>query len=299
MNSTSARAIISHTVKFNDITTRLEPGHTYVFGLTGYHNKAGQPAGVVGLLEIEFSEGAPMIIPTDEHWKVSDHETPGWLKNDFDDSSWVSAQKIGPVGMQPWGDVRSAEQRVLPARYLRKEFSVEKKIARATVSFSGLGLSELYVNGKKIGDHVLSPAFAQYNKRDFAVTYDVTKNLQRGANALGVILGNGRFYADRSKVYAGTVNFGFPKLLLNLHVDYTDGSSSEIVSDASWKLTDRRPHSREQRLRRRTIRRAQGISGLERARDSTTPNGSRRNWFPRPAASFLRKCRNRFASPES
>ncbi len=226
-----------HTVKFNDITTRLEPGHTYVFGLTGYHNKAGQPAGVVGSLEIEFSEGAPMIIPTDEHWKVSDHETPGWLKNDFDDSSWASAQKIGPVGMQPWGDVRSAEQRVLPARYLRKEFSVEKKIAHATVSFSGLGLSELYVNGAKIGDHVLSPAFAQYNKRDFAVTYDVTKNLQHGANALGVILGNGRFYADRSKVYAGTANFGFPKLLLNLHVDYTDGSSSEIVSDASWKLT--------------------------------------------------------------
>ena len=68
----------------------------------------------------------------------------------------------------------------LPARYLRKEFSVEKKIARATVSFSGLGLSELYVNGEKIGDHVLSPAFAQYNKRDFYVTYDVTKDLQRG-----------------------------------------------------------------------------------------------------------------------
>jgi alpha-L-rhamnosidase len=225
------------TVKFNDITTRLEPGQTYVFGLTGYHNKAGEPAGVVGLLEIEFSEGAPMVIPTDEHWKVSDHESPGWLKTDFDDSKWSSAQKIGPVGMQPWGEVRSAEQRILPARYLRKEFSVEKKIARATVSFSGLGLSELYINGGKIGDRVLSPAFAQYNKRAFAVTYEVTKNLRRGANALGVILGNGRFYADRSKVYAGTANFGFPKLLLNLHIDYTDGSSTGIVSDGSWKLT--------------------------------------------------------------
>jgi alpha-L-rhamnosidase len=225
------------TVKFNDITTRIEPGQTYVFGLTGSHNKPGQPAGVVGLLEIEFSEGAPMIIPTDEHWKVSDHETSGWLKTDFNDSSWVAAQKIGPVGMPPWGDVRSAEQRVLPARYLRKDFSVEKKITRATVSFSGLGLSELFVNGEKIGDRVLSPAFAQHNKRNFYVTYDVTKNVRRGANALGVILGNGRFYADRSKVYAGTVNFGFPKLLLNLHLDYTDRSSSEIVSDGSWRLT--------------------------------------------------------------
>ena len=143
--------------------------------------------------------------------------------------------------MEPWGDVRSAETRELPARNLRKEFAVEKKIAHATVSFSGLGLSELYVNGKKIDNHVLSPAFAQYDKRDFYVTYDVTKNLQRGTNALGVILGNGRFYADRSKVYAGTENFGFPKLLLNLDLEYTDGTSSQIVSDGSWMLTTNGP----------------------------------------------------------
>jgi alpha-L-rhamnosidase len=93
------------------------------------------------------------------------------------------------------------------------------------------------LNGKKIGDAVLSPAFAQYDKRAFYVTYDVTKNLSRGENALGVILGNGRYYADRSKTYAGTVSFGWPKLLLNLHLEYADGSTQEIVSDESWKLT--------------------------------------------------------------
>ena len=86
----------------------------------------------------------------------------------------------------------------------------------ATVSFSGLGLSELYLNGNKIENHELTPAFAQYNQRAFYVTYDVTRSLRSGANALGVILGNGRYYADRSKVYAGTAQFGFPKLLLNL-----------------------------------------------------------------------------------
>ena len=225
------------TVKFNDITTRLERGRTYVFGLTGYHKSAGKPAGVVGLLQIEFYDGETLIIPTDERWKVSDHEVAGWLTTNFDDSAWASAQKLGAVGMEPWGNVRSAESRILPARYLRKEFPVKKKIARATVSFSGLGLSEPYVNGSKIGDHMLSPAFAQYNKREFYVTYDITKNLRRGVNALGVILGNGRFYADRSKVYSGTVDFGFPKLLLNLHITYADGSTSEIVSDGSWKLT--------------------------------------------------------------
>ena len=108
------------TVKFNDITTRLESGQTYVFGLTGYHDKPNQPAGVVGLLEIDFAEGAPLIIPTDEHWKVSDHEVAGWSKTNFDDSGWVSAQKIGPVGMEPWGRVRSAEQRIITGALLAK-----------------------------------------------------------------------------------------------------------------------------------------------------------------------------------
>jgi alpha-L-rhamnosidase len=200
----------------------------------------GSP-GVVGLLEIEFTEGEPLIIPTDENWKVSDKEIPGWLETNFDDSTWVAAKKIGPVGMQPWGNVHVAESRRQPARWLRKEFSVKKKIWRATVSFSGLGLSELYLNGEKVGDHVLSPAFAQYDKREFYVTYDVTKQLQRGTNALGVVLGNGRFYADRSKVYAGTMNFGWPKLLLNLNIEFSDGSVSEIVSDESWKLTTEGP----------------------------------------------------------
>ena len=226
------------TVKWNNITTRLEPGKTYLFGLTGTHNgKGGNPAGVVALLTIEFTEGEPLIIQTDEKWKMSGSPEDGWNTIGFDDSKWGTPKILGPAGMQPWGETRVPEDRRLAARYLRKDFSVEKKIAHATVSFTGLGLSELYLNGNKVGDAVLSPAFAQYDKRDFYVTYDVTKDLQRGANALGVILGNGRFFADRSKVYAGTVNFGFPKLLLNLHIEYADGSTAEIVSDASWKLS--------------------------------------------------------------
>ena len=226
------------TVKWNDITTRLESGQTYVFGLSGRHDgKGDNPAGVIALLTIEFTEGEPLVIQTDAQWKVSHSPEDGWNKIDFDDSKWSTPKILGPAGMQPWGETRVPENRQLAARYLRKDFSIAKKIARATVSFSGLGLSELYLNGKKIGDAVLSPAFAQYDKRDFYVTYDVTTQLPRGANALGVILGNGRFYADRSKVYAGTVNFGWPKLLLNLHVEYADGSTAEIVSDESWKLS--------------------------------------------------------------
>ncbi|HZT22884.1 MAG TPA: family 78 glycoside hydrolase catalytic domain [Verrucomicrobiae bacterium] len=230
------------TVKDNDITGRLEPGTTNVFACTGSHfGTNANPAGIVGLLTIEFDSGPPLIVPTDNSWKVSDTEKPGWNQVGFNDSNWVPAQTLGPVGMAPWGRVRVAESRVLPARYLRKEFAIEKPIRRATVYFSGLGLSELYLNGRKIGDAVLSPAFAQYNRRAFYVTYNVTRYLRRGPNALGVILGNGRFYADRSQVYAGTKSFGWPKLLLQLRVEYADGSVEKIVSDGSWMLTTNGP----------------------------------------------------------
>lgn len=225
------------SVKWNDITTRLEPGRTYLFGLTGRNTGTNKSAGVVGLLTIEFTTGEPLVIKTDEHWKVSNVEERGWNTLAFDDSRWVAPKVLGPAGMQPWGEIRTAENRRQPARWLRKEFAVGKKVRRATVSYSGLGLSELYLNGRKVGDDVLSPALSQYDKRVYYVTHDVTEQLKRGDNAMGVVLGGGRYYSDRSKVYTGTVNFGFPKLLLHLRIEYTDGSVGEVVSDESWKLT--------------------------------------------------------------
>ena len=232
-----------HLVKDNDVTYRLQPG-TNVIALTGYNNNRGtnaKPAGVVGLLTVTFDHGPPLIVPTDNRWNVSDQEPTNWNMPEFDDSGWVQAKQLGPVGMKPWGRVRVAEARQLPARWLRKEFTMDRRIKRATVSFSGLGWSELYLNGQKAGDAVLSPDFAQYNKRVYYVTYDVTKQLRRGANAMGVVLGNGRYYADRSHVYTDTETFGWPKLLLQLRVEYKDGSVTNIVSNGSWRLATNGP----------------------------------------------------------
>ncbi|HTY89497.1 MAG TPA: family 78 glycoside hydrolase catalytic domain [Candidatus Acidoferrum sp.] len=228
-------------VRDQDVTCRLVPG-TNVIALIGMNKgKAPKPAGVIARLTVEFENGETLIIPTDEQWKVSDKETNGWTGTGFDDSNWIAATNLGPVGMEPWGNVRTAESRRQPARWLRREFTAGKKIQRATVSFAGLGWSELYLNGAKVGDHVLSPAFAQYDKRVFYVTYDVTKQMQRGRNALGVVLGNGRYYADRSKIYSGTPDFGWPKLLLQLRLEYADGSVTNVVSDESWKLSTNGP----------------------------------------------------------
>lgn len=240
-------------VKDTDLTSILVPGKN-VIAVVGY-NKAEQgssgtsvldaagtkPAGIVARLTIEFDKGDPLVIATDADWKTANKETSGWNQVEFDDSSWIPAKKLGPVGMAPWYQVRAPEERRLPARYLRKDFSIDKPIQRATVYYSGLGLSELYLNGAKVGDAVLSPGATDYAKREFYVTADVTNQLRKGANAMGVVLGNGRFFMMRSRVYSSMPNYGFPKLLLRLRIEHTDGSVSDVVSDASWKMTDDGP----------------------------------------------------------
>lgn len=218
---------------------------------------APNPAGLIGFLRLKFWRPKVMLfgddpetvpefqdiyITTDGTWKCSDKEEPGWKEIKFDDSKWVNAKELGKIGMPPWGNTRIAEDlRVLPARYLRKEFSVSKSVQRAVAYVSGLGLHELYINGLKVGDHVLSPALTEYDKRIFYVTHDVTENIRKGKNAIGVILGNGRFYAPRLYTPAPTRTFGYPMLLFQMRIEYKDGTFEEIVSDESWKVTNKGP----------------------------------------------------------
>ncbi len=120
---------------------------------------------------------------------------------------------------------------------LRKEFTVDKKVRRASVYFAGLGTSEFYLNGVKVGDAVLSPGLTDYDKHVLYVTYDVTRQVAQGRNAAGILLGNGRYYAPRSREPIGTRDFGYPKAKLQLNVEYEDGSRLSVASDESWKLT--------------------------------------------------------------
>ena len=129
----------------------------------------------------------------------------------------------------------------LAARYFRKEFTTTKQIKQATAYVMGLGLYELYLDGKKIGDQVLAPVPTDYTKNIKYNVLDVTKSLSQGKHALGVILGNGRFYAMRQTKPYKVKTFGFPKLQMQLMLTYTDGSTEVIKTDDSWKGTTEGP----------------------------------------------------------
>jgi alpha-L-rhamnosidase len=145
------------------------------------------------------------------------------------------AKWIGYDKASPWDSVTQWSR--LSARYLRKEFQNTLPVKRATVYISGLGMYELFINGNKIGDQVLAPNPTDYRKSFFYNTHDVTAVIKKGNNAIATVLGNGRFFTMRQnyKTYKHNT-FGFPKLLLQMEIEYADGSKKIIVSDESWKL---------------------------------------------------------------
>lgn len=185
------------------------------------------------------------------YWKVKVSTTRG-------DSQWSDAEEWGTgiVGEGHWGgrwigwegpfewDVEDSHSR-MSSRYLRKEFNSEKKtIKRATVHISGLGLYELYINGEKVSDDVLAPAPTDYRRTTLYNSYDVTSLLNGDgkANAVGVTLGNGRYYTMRQNYKPYKIaNFGYPKMRMNLIIEYTDGTKQRINSDEKWRLTAEGP----------------------------------------------------------
>lgn len=120
---------------------------------------------------------------------------------------------------------------------LRKDFTVRKGIKRAVAYVCGLGHFDLFVNGQKVGDHFLDPGWTLYSKEALYETFDVTNLLQRGDNAIGVMLGNGFYNIPHDRYFKLLTSFGAPKLLLRLEITYKDGTHEEVCSDTSWKVS--------------------------------------------------------------
>lgn len=125
---------------------------------------------------------------------------------------------------------------------LRKAFHVGKKVRSARVYICGLGYYELHINGKRVGDHVLDPAWTDFDQKVLYATFDVTELLQCGENAIGVMLGNGRYspYEETlEKNWHPLKKYGdSPVLYYQQHIEYEDGTEETVLSDLSWKASD-------------------------------------------------------------
>ena len=164
----------------------------------------------------------------DNHGHISDWSKPAhWEMGLLDPADW-KAKWITP-------DLVEDEAKSNPSPMLRSEFSVKKKIERARLYATAMGLYELSLNGKRVGDQYFTPGWTAYDFRYQYQTYDVTSMLKSGENCIGARLGDGWF---RGRLAWGTMRNSYGKklaLLAQLVITYTNGTQEIIGTDDKWK----------------------------------------------------------------
>jgi alpha-L-rhamnosidase len=189
-------------------------------------------------IQVEYA-GKPLSSRQACQWKVrvwdKDGKPSAWSKP----ATWTMGL-LKPDDWQAKWIGSPISELVAPAPLLRKTFTVTQPIKRATVYVTGLGFYELHLNGGKVGDHEMDPGFTRYDRRVLYATHDVTAQMHRGVNTIGMMLGNGWYN------YSVTNDWDYdkapwraqPKMILQLELELADGTTQTIVSNESWQTTD-------------------------------------------------------------
>jgi alpha-L-rhamnosidase len=119
---------------------------------------------------------------------------------------------------------------------LRREFALLRPVRRALVHVCGLGHYELLIDGRKIGDRFLDPAWSVYERTAYYTTYDVTADLVKpGPHVFGLMLGKG-FYNTAGDRRIHGVDARRPlQAILQAHLSYADGTEEILGTDAAWR----------------------------------------------------------------
>jgi alpha-L-rhamnosidase len=183
-------------------------------------------------------EDVPSSYSKEGRWSM------GLLSPDDWQARYISFRDTTPVFKDP------GSLFLPPARQYRKEFSTRKGIRRATIYATALGIYELELNGRRVGDAFFAPGWCDYNQRAYYNAYDVTTEIAPGTNCLGAWVADGW--------YAGYTGFGLltgigtehigrytygktPAFMAQLEIEYADGSRETVVTDPSWKVTGTGP----------------------------------------------------------
>ena len=172
--------------------------------------------------------GKPLESGKTYYWKVRYWDTAG----NASPYSAVAQFEMGLLSRNEW------KGQWIEGDMLRKEVILDGKIVRARAYVTALGYYELRINGEKVGRNVLDPAWTTYPKRVLYTTYDVTRRLRSGKNALGAMLGGGwatlgeRFFDPEVGPY-----YKAAALLLQINIELEGGKTVSLASDGSWKAS--------------------------------------------------------------
>lgn len=152
-----------------------------------------------------------------------------WEMGLLDVSEW-SAEWITP----DWNEDTSKPQ---PSPMLRTEFSTDGPVAAARAYVTSLGLYEVEINGRRVGDQLFTPGWTTYDERLQYQTYDVTDHLTDGENAVGIVLGDGWYrgnmtWDERRNVYGDRL-----AALVEIRITFEDGRVQVVASDDAWRAS--------------------------------------------------------------
>lgn len=159
----------------------------------------------------------------ESNWSEPAYWETGIYRNENWSAEWITAP--------------STLENTEASPYFRRVFPVEKAVKSARIYATSLGIYELHLNGRRVGDSYFTPGWTSYNKRLQYQAYDVTSMVSKGENAIGMVLGNGWYkgqfgFEGRKNIY-GDQKAG----LLELHITFEDGEKIKVVTDRNWQTS--------------------------------------------------------------
>ncbi len=196
-------------------------------------------------IQIEY-QGKPLRSFTRYYWRVKvfnqRHDASSWSEINWFETAMMHADDWKAQWVNDGSTLPKIESYLKADRMpvFRKVFPVAKKILSARLYISGLGYYEAYLNGNKIGDHVLDPGFTTYSKEVLYSVYDIGSLVKKGNNIAGIMLGKGWYNPLPFKIF-GRWNLsdyqesGRPCVKAEIHINYKDGSTAIIATDEFWQ----------------------------------------------------------------
>jgi alpha-L-rhamnosidase len=217
------------------IAAEIKPGRNELRVLV--ENASPGYAGLIAQLVITLEDGRVIRHITSASWQSTDHFGDDWLTVPLDTSVLPAVRVLGDYGTQPWGKVELDGTFLPPATFLRREFHLDKPVARATLYATALGLVDMRLNGHRVSEDFFTPGWTDYHKRVYYRSYDVTKLVRSGANAVGAVLADGWFsgyigFRGDRELYGK-----YPRVRAQLHLEFADGAATDIATDPGWKAS--------------------------------------------------------------
>ncbi|MDO5566917.1 MAG: family 78 glycoside hydrolase catalytic domain, partial [Planctomycetia bacterium] len=192
------------------------------------------------MAQITYS-GKPLESDRFYRWSVQVRDAAGletssqlafWTTGLFDQKQW-SAKWIGSDQLyDPELGIKGLDNNI-DDPWLRKTVSLKEKPTQAVMFVASIGYHELFVNGKKIADHVLAPNVSNHTRRARYIAYDIADSLKPGDNVIAIWLGTGW------SIYQGYISPGLartPQVIAQSDLYFASGKKQRIVTDESWKV---------------------------------------------------------------